>query len=193
MDRGPQSIRLELDARGPEGRRWPWAFVARLRYAITTDGFEAEVSATNHSNAPMPASVGFHPYWQRVLWSDGDRPIVSTTVGQGAHCVSGELAEVTLSGRLGAGSPLAEPLDHVFAGFGGGASIWWPASRVRAEITCAGARELVVYAPGNGSGQRPHFSLEPQTGHGAGEGSTGAVLEPGGTLEMRMAVRLVVD
>lgn len=54
--------RAELACHHPAGA-WPWAWTARQRFVLEPDGFNAELALTNESPEPMPAGLGFHPYF----------------------------------------------------------------------------------------------------------------------------------
>ena len=45
------------------GGEWPWAYRARQDIALTEAGLSLGLSVTNLSDAPMPAGLGFHPYF----------------------------------------------------------------------------------------------------------------------------------
>jgi aldose 1-epimerase len=42
---------------------WPWAYRAEQRLALSEAGFRVELSVINTSDRPMPAGLGFHPYF----------------------------------------------------------------------------------------------------------------------------------
>ena len=44
---------------------WPWPYAARLRYAADRDMFRMELEIINCGDHPMPAGLGFHPYFPR--------------------------------------------------------------------------------------------------------------------------------
>ena len=44
---------------------WPWAYRAEQRFILGERGLRMELSVTNTGDAPMPAGLGFHPYFPR--------------------------------------------------------------------------------------------------------------------------------
>ncbi|OYW29129.1 MAG: aldose epimerase [Caulobacter sp. 12-67-6] len=44
---------------------WPWAYRAEQRFILGERGLRLELSVTNTGDAPMPAGLGFHPYFPR--------------------------------------------------------------------------------------------------------------------------------
>ena len=46
---------------------WPWAYVATQRITLIDAGAEIELSVTNESTEDMPAGLGLHPYFARVM------------------------------------------------------------------------------------------------------------------------------
>lgn len=49
-----------------DGGEWPWRYRAELEYALDDEGLRAALSLTNLSDQPMPAGIGFHPYFPRT-------------------------------------------------------------------------------------------------------------------------------
>ena len=45
---------------------WPWAYQARQRFDVTSDSFRHTISVENKSDSPMPAGLGFHPYFPKT-------------------------------------------------------------------------------------------------------------------------------
>lgn len=204
-DRSPESVHLMCEARDEAGRGWPWAYTARVRYELDAASLGCVLEVRNESNAPMPCGVGFHPYWMRRLWSDGDAVRVMVDV-RGRYpargCIPIKPAEAdAVSEHLRAGGPLGDPgLDDVFDGFTGRAEIVWPASAVRVRYECSeGLGHAVVFAPSDRGGAGSIFCLEPVSmvndGLGRlarGDTATGVrVLAPGES--MRAAWTMFVD
>jgi len=47
------------------GGEWPWAYRAELVYALGDAGLTSRLALTNLAAEPMPAGLGFHPYFPR--------------------------------------------------------------------------------------------------------------------------------
>ena len=46
----------------PPGQ-WPWAYRAEQRFVLGDEGLRIALSVTNTGTEPMPAGLGFHPYF----------------------------------------------------------------------------------------------------------------------------------
>ena len=44
---------------------WPWAYRAEQRFSLTETTLRLDLSVTNTGDTPMPAGLGFHPYFPR--------------------------------------------------------------------------------------------------------------------------------
>ncbi|WP_298399704.1 aldose 1-epimerase [Sphingobium sp.] len=58
---GPDAVRLVQTHVGDAG--WPWSYRAEQRIALTPSQLSMSLSLTNVGDAPMPAGLGFHPYF----------------------------------------------------------------------------------------------------------------------------------
>ena len=83
-----------LEYRHPAGA-WPWAYHATQRFTLTPSGLTVELSLSNQSAAPMPAGLGWHPYFPRTprvtITADVRAMLLTDACGrQGVHeCLSG--------------------------------------------------------------------------------------------------------
>lgn len=193
--RSDTEARLVLDAGALPDLLFPFPFRAETWLRLEGATLEHGLAVVNSGREPMPAGLGFHPYWMRALGgADEDVEIE-------ARC-SGVYPGEPPCPMLPTGPPLPLPpdqdfsrrrrldveLDHCFAGWDGRAVVSWPRSGVVATLEASAAlRHLVVYSP---AGQ-PFFALEPVTNANDGfnlaeQGmpGTGAVtLAPGERLE----------
>jgi aldose 1-epimerase len=48
------------------GGEWPWPYRARQSFGLNDEGLEMTLSLTNLAATPMPAGLGFHPYFPRT-------------------------------------------------------------------------------------------------------------------------------
>jgi len=69
VEREPDRVVLEFDARGYYGVNWPWDFVARFEYSLNGAAFLWRMSIENVDESTFPAGVGHHPYFVRTLTS----------------------------------------------------------------------------------------------------------------------------
>lgn len=168
LDRSPVSARLEFDARETPDRNWPWPYRARVRYQLEPLAVRTEIDVVNESNAPMPAGVGFHPYFLRTLWNSGDIVEVRADVAGRYPCERimpvGPARPDSISRALSAGTPLDAlgDLDDVFPLGGGSPSIRWPASGVNIAFESSPEMgHVVIYSPAQDDGFMPWFCFEP--------------------------------
>lgn len=172
------------------GQEWPWPHCAELAYELDAEGLTARLALSNLAGEPMPAGLGFHPYFPRT----------SSTLYHGLH--RGEWQEG------GDGLPtsllvretvtdwwLGEPVgtrevDTVYVDRDGTMQISWPERGLVLEIDCSDNLRLTsVYVPGGAD----WFCVEPVSHmtdalNRAGHGGAMTVLQPNETVvaEMRM-------
>jgi aldose 1-epimerase len=123
---------------------WPWDFTATRRFVLTEDTLAVSLSIANNSLRPMPASLGFHPYFPRadclVKASTKGRVEVNST-GIPTGVVSLRYVEGLASGL----DPSANILDHCFTQWDGKARLSYPSYTV--EIAAEGCSFLHLYSP----------------------------------------------
>lgn len=199
LDRSPVSARLTLDTRDGPALNWPWPFEASVRYELDEQSLEVELAVTNRADGPMPAGLGFHPFFMRQLWNADDVAIRADLPGRypaTGMIPTGPARADDVTRHLAAGRPLAAlDLDDVFDGFDPKTTITWPASGLRAAFAVTpNLNHTVIYCPP----VNPFFCLEPVTmvndGFNAaarGVPGTGvSKLNPGETLSATMTVRI---
>jgi aldose 1-epimerase len=153
---GPSEAVLEHRHAGGE---WPWAYRATQRIDVTPAGLAVEMALTNESATPMPAGLGWHPYFPRTgaatlharvtgIWLT-DAEILPTV------CVTPP--PVDRDPRLGLAVDRIA-LDNVFVGWDREAVITWPERSARLRMTASGPlATLVVYTPPD----QAFFCVEP--------------------------------
>jgi len=175
---------------------WPWAFRAAQRFTLSPERVSVVLTLRNESDTPMPAGLGWHPYFPRTprttiiadvqaMWLT-DREVMPTSLAR-------PRPEADLSRGVAADSIA---LDNAFVGWDRRAVLEWPEPGMRLVLTAEAPLDvLVVYTPSG----RPFFCAEPVS-HvtdafnlaAAGRTDTGArALAPGETL--RAAVTLAVE
>src|SRR5437867_6886737 len=78
---------------------WPWAYRATQRFTLTPAGLGVELTLANESDSPMPAGLGWHPYFPRTPRT------TSTTAGRARRATHGERMPTARA----AGPPAAAP------------------------------------------------------------------------------------
>jgi len=130
----------------PSPGRWPWAFDAAQRYELTKGELRHVVSVQNRSDSPMPAGVGFHPYFLREADATFDAVVRGEWRTDGGQLPTSH--ELVPQGGMWPGGRF-EPdggLDHCFTGWDRKLQI----ARKNIHITLTASPELVllhVYAP----------------------------------------------
>ena len=169
---------------------WPWAYECLQEITVGENGIALSLTLRNTDKRPMPAGLGFHPYF----------PCTSqTTLQFGANSAAPPMGQGPLvSQPLDAATSFTSPrpvsgtdLDHCYAGWQGSATITQPESGLQVSVTSLrGAHHCVVYTPAN----QPYFCVEPVS-HltGAFEApdpyAAGLeLLQPGEALDMAIAI-----
>jgi aldose 1-epimerase len=173
---------------------WPFAYRARQMFRLEPTRLSVTLTLENLGAEPMPAGLGFHPYFPRTpltrLTAAVDQVWFTDLEVMPIHRAPPP-PEWDLNRGLLVDRVL---LDNVFTGWKRGAAIEWPERRCR--LTVAGSEGfgfLVVYTPRG----RQHFCAEPVS-HAtdafnraaAGEPDTGMrVLAPGENWAVTMELR----
>lgn len=163
---------------------WPWPYEAVQGVDLVDGGVDVNLSLWNRSEGPMPASLGFHPYFPRTattrlsfyadgVWRTDADALARDWVEDGA-----EMDWLT-NGRL---PPTL--IDHCYGPWDGRALIETPEGRL---VLTSDANWLQVYAPPGAE----FFCLEPVThppdAFNRAEGLDG--LGPGGLMVLNMELR----
>ncbi|RMH23850.1 MAG: hypothetical protein D6692_14645 [Planctomycetota bacterium] len=152
-DRTPVSARLVYDSRAHESANFPFVFACVQRFELAPDHLEVELSVTNLDDRPMPAALGHHPFFPRVLFAAKEEALLHAPVAgryPADRCLpTAHAAPDEHCARLSTNAPVGNHgLDDVFAGFAGRATITWPGSGVRLTMDCSDALDhLVVFTP----------------------------------------------
>jgi aldose 1-epimerase len=155
---GDDTIALELDA------RWPFRGRVRQRFSVSADALE--VTMTLEADEPMPAVMGWHPWFRRVL-AEGAEP-VRLDVRPGEMLVRGPDG-IPTGERV---PPPPGPWDDAFTGLAADPALEWPGRlRLALASTC---RWWVVY-----SMPEHAICVEPQSGPPDAFNGTPDVVEPG--------------
>ncbi len=164
---GDDAISVDLD------ERWPYRGRVSQRFAVREDGLD--VTMTLEADEPMPATMGWHPWFRRAL-EPGGAPVA----------LSLDAAEMLV--RDGEGIPSGErvapppgPWDDCFTGLRSDPVLEWPGLRLALSSSCAW---WVVYT-------QPAYAVcvEPQSGPPDAANSGPDVAEPGAPLTHTMRWR----
>lgn len=140
------------------GDPWPWAFLATQHLTLGPASLSVALTLRNESDTPMPAGLGWHPYFPRTpratlaadvraMWLTDDE-VMPTTLAP-------PRPEADLSGGVKVD---VVGLDNCFVGWSRRAAIEWPEPGMRLIMTAEAPLDfLVVYTPPG----RPFFCVEP--------------------------------
>jgi aldose 1-epimerase len=164
---GPDRISIDLDG------RWPYRGRVAQRFAVTEDGLDVEMVL--EADEPMPAVVGWHPWFRRALEPGGE--VVTLTLDAADMLMRDE--EGIPSGERTA--PPDGPWDDCFTGLRADPVLAWPGLRLTLSSSCAW---WVVYT-------FPAYAVcvEPQSGPPDAANSGPEVAAPGAPLEHTMSWR----
>jgi aldose 1-epimerase len=165
---------------------WPWAYRATQRFALSPANLTVELALENESDAPMPAGLGWHPYFLRT-----PRTALTASVARiwltDAEMLPSELAPSPVTACLAAGVTIdSVSLDNGFTGWSRRAVIDWPELGARLVMTAGPPLDfLTVFIPPS----LPFFCVEPVSHATDAVNLAGAAsevgrrsLEPGATL-----------
>ncbi|MDX2234285.1 MAG: aldose 1-epimerase [Hyphomonadaceae bacterium] len=171
---------------------WPWRAEARFSLTLAPSALRLDLTVANHDAAPMPAGLGFHPFFPRApdtrLAADLDGVWTMDAAGFPAAHAS------TLGAwdwRAPDGFPGAV-LDNVFTGWRGAARLVTPSEGRAVSITASETCDhLIVYAP-PGTGfccVEPVTSMTDAVNRAEGAARTGLrTVAPGGALSVWMQI-----
>jgi aldose 1-epimerase len=137
---------------------WPWAYRATQRFVLSPAGLTVELALHNESDAPMPAGLGWHPYFLRT-----PRTTLTAAVERiwltDAEMLPAELAPSPVTASLSAGGTIdCVSLDNGFTGWSRRAVIDWPELGARLVMSVEPPLDfLTVFIPPN----LPFFCVEP--------------------------------
>lgn len=136
----------EYDGMGP----WPWAYRARQRIRLGPGGCAVTLVVTNLSSVPMPAGLGFHPYFRRRPETRVSFAADHVLLADPDTLPTGVTAPADHFGDWAVAAPLPpETVDHCHVDWRGHASIADDLGSIALEAE--GAPHLHLYAPADGS------------------------------------------
>ena len=182
------SARAVLRLTGGEG--WPWPYECLQEITVSKAGIGLSLTLRNMGVTPMPAGLGFHPYFPRTastrLQFDAKRiwpPLGDTAPAAERLDSTNSFATLRLVSDC--------VLDHCFDGWPGTARITQVDTGLDLTIKATGAAaHCVVYTPAN----EPYFCFEPVT-HCTGAFEADdlceaglKILQPGQTLNLAVTI-----
>jgi len=137
--------------------QWPWRYRCEQYFQLLRDGLSVELSIENLSDAPMPAMLGYHPYFQEAARAQLQARLPRVWLTDRASLPVEQIPTPPAWSFDPARAMGAVALDHCFSGWNGVATLRWPDRTVIVRAThCS---HLHVYAPAG----RDFFCIEPQS------------------------------
>ncbi|MGH1564522.1 aldose 1-epimerase family protein [Mumia sp. DW29H23] len=184
------TVRLTVDV--PRSDGYPFAVGLELAYALSPDGLDATLTATNHGDGPAPYACGFHPY---LVLDDGEETPVRLRAGRFLETTPDRHLPLRLQDVAGGPYDFASPRPL------GGVELDTPYTDLareedgdvvvrvgRTEVRCgAGVRWLQAYTPVG----RDALAVEPcsSPANAFRSGEDLVVLPPGGQHVLAWALR----
>ncbi|MEO7247602.1 MAG: aldose 1-epimerase [Novosphingobium sp.] len=141
-----------------QGGEWPWPYRARQTFALSAEGATFTLALENLGVTPMPAGLGFHPYFPR----DADTRYLGLHRGEWKNspdCLPVSLDEKVQAADWWQGAPVSSRLiDTAYTSREGALQIDWPSRGLGLTITPSDNLPFtVVYTP---EGEE-YFCVEP--------------------------------
>lgn len=168
---------------------WPWRFSAEQRIGLDAAGFAIELTLHNEDRRPMPAGLGFHPYFPASAATRLQARVEGAWLSDDTQLPTDRVAPDHFGDWASGDAVMRSTLvDHAHDGWDGTLRIDEGGRTIRMKTT--GTRGLHLYMPPD----EAFFCAEPVTHlpdavNRPGNGM--AVLAPGETLTIGM--RLFVD
>jgi aldose 1-epimerase len=175
---------------------WPWHYTANQVLTLRGDSLEVALSVENRDTTPMPAGLGWHPYFHKGPGAQLKAHVEGVWLTD-EEFLPVRLAHGTRFGQWGRGDELVREglIDHCHTGWPGVAEILLPEERLRLALTASRAlRWLHIYSPPG----KAFFCVEPVSqmpnavNRSAPPAMTGhKLLAPGERLDVRVTLSVV--
>ena len=137
---------------------WPFRYRARQAYRLDDDALTVGMSLENLEGRTVPAGLRLHPFFVR----DGETQLLCSTRSMwrtDAEVLPVERIDVPAQASFTMRRRIDEVvLDNAFEGWDGKASVSWPQSGLRLEMSASEPfRDVVIFIPPG----RPYFCVEP--------------------------------
>ncbi len=141
--------------------QWPWRYGARQVLTLDAHGLQVRLELLNRADQPMPAGLGWHPYFPRSPRMSLRTEVAHVWLADGESLPTRAVTASDLGDLTRAEALRADHLiDHCFDGWSGQAELDWPEEalcvRLRADSPL---RWLHVYVPPGGD----FLCLEPMS------------------------------
>ncbi len=127
---------------------WPWPYRAQQVFTLRESGLEVRLTLENRASEPMPAGIGWHPYFRRTPLTRLRAEVAGVWLAD-EQCLPSSLAPARRIVDWSRGERLPEKLiDHCYTGWSGRADIVMPEEQLCVRIEAGEPlRWLHVYVP----------------------------------------------
>ncbi len=195
------TITCHYDSRLVQDGNFPFDYALQKTYKLEKSTLEIRLELTNVSSQAMPAGLGIHPYFVKFLNGSSAPPVLhfrARGVYDVDELIIPSAAAQPIAPELDFSEPKSAylmPIDRVYNGWNGHASLDWPGSGARMVIEADAVYGHFVVFNGDPDGT---LALEPVTNAtdgfnlmAQGVPDTGvAILEPGESLRGSIWIRL---
>lgn len=185
-DQGADAVRLVQDH--ARGAAWPWPYRAEQHVALLPDAIDMRLTLSNIGDAPMPAGLGFHPYFLADAGTQLRFAATSLWLSTPDMLPDREVASDTLGDWSRGARVMGDTLiDNAYGGWDGHAIIA-RGDGLRIVVTASGAGWLHVYRPPNSV----DFCIEPVSHcpDAINRADGMSVLAPGAATQLSMTIRI---
>lgn len=140
------------------GQDWPWAYAATQTFELDDNRVRISLTLTNQADRPMPAGLGWHPYFPHPENARITAPVEAYWANS-ADTISLAPSQPSWLAELAMGIPVAAlNLDNAFSVGSGEVRIEWPATGIELSMQSSqNLGHLIIYTPPG----EPYFCAEP--------------------------------
>ncbi len=141
-------LRLTHDPAGEGGAHWPYAFEVEQHVRLDDHGVDLSMTLLNASLQPMPAGLGWHPYFPRHQGIELSFAATAVWLND-RDSLPCDRQQVPAQWDFARRRALAHVgLDNCFEGWPRHAQVYWPQADIGLEISAQeGLDHLVVFTP----------------------------------------------
>ncbi|WP_347253033.1 aldose 1-epimerase [Leminorella grimontii] len=177
---------------------WPWPWRAEQRFTLTDDALTIALCYRNLSEGPVPAGLGFHPFFANAAESQVRFPAERVWLNDEASLPKEEIAVPEKWDYKEFRTPVHGSVDNCFCGWNGEAAVRWPSRGFSATLTAPGVSNAVFFIPGP---ERNVVAIEPVSHinnainlfSSDDDERAMDIVNPGDALCLRMTIRMSDD
>ncbi|MBX2882294.1 MAG: hypothetical protein KTR32_20265 [Granulosicoccus sp.] len=159
------SLTCDIASKDHPDINWPWQIGARISQHVEGNKLSSILELENQSQEPMPAGLGWHPYFNRKI--NGSSAILTLPVTDVFPDTDGDCLPIGPAQKLPQALDFRKPrildplqrIDCCLSGLSGNSIIHWQDAGIKLSLEASDkCRFLVFYNP-----DAPYFAVEPVT------------------------------